>query len=232
MCGGVQMAELPLYMKICYVAMLHFANELVYDVLKSHGFDILPYIKQEWLNLCRSYLKEARWFYCGCIPSVEEYLENSKTSVGGPAAMIHACLLLGSPITKTSLQFLNRASNLIYSSSLVTRLWDDLGTSKAESKRGDVAKAIQCYMVEKRISEEEAKEEINELISYSWKTLNQECLSNQSLPKTFVNLSLDMARTSHFIFQRGDGIGTSTGLTKTRLVSLIVKPISIPQNGI
>ncbi|KAH7532998.1 hypothetical protein FEM48_Zijuj04G0083000 [Ziziphus jujuba var. spinosa] len=44
------MAELPLYMKICYVAMLNFANELVYDVLKSHGFDVLPYIKQEVIN--------------------------------------------------------------------------------------------------------------------------------------------------------------------------------------
>ena len=34
-------------MKICYVALLNFANELVYDALKEHGLIISPYIQQE-----------------------------------------------------------------------------------------------------------------------------------------------------------------------------------------
>jgi (-)-alpha-terpineol synthase len=38
--------QLPEYMKICYVAMLNFANEVVFDVLKDHGLNTFPYIKE------------------------------------------------------------------------------------------------------------------------------------------------------------------------------------------
>ena len=41
------MDDLPEYMKICYVALLNFANKLVYDALKNHGLIISPYIQQE-----------------------------------------------------------------------------------------------------------------------------------------------------------------------------------------
>jgi len=40
------MENLPKYMKICYVAMLNFANEVVFDVLKDHGLNTFPYIKE------------------------------------------------------------------------------------------------------------------------------------------------------------------------------------------
>ena len=98
--------------------------------------------------------------------------------------------------------------------------------SKAESERGDVAKSIQCYMVHEGEPEVEAKHRIKEKISYSWKKLNKEIAKN-SLPKSMVKMSLNMARTAQCIFQHGDGIGTSTGVMKDRLSSLIVKPIPV-----
>ena len=103
--------------------------------------------------------------------------------------------------------------------------------SKAESERGDVAKSIQCYMVHEGEPEVEAKHRITEKISYSWKKLNKEIAKN-SLPKSMVKMSLNMARTAQCIFQHGDGIGTSTGVMKDRLSSLIVKPIPIDQKSV
>ena len=97
---------------------------------------------------------------------------------------------------------------------------------KAESKRGDVAKSIQCYIVREGISEVQAKHCIKELIRYSWKKLNKESAKN-SLPRSIVTMSLNMARTAQCIFQHGDGIGTSTGAIKDHLTSLIVKAIPI-----
>ena len=57
----------------------------------------MHYFQLQWANLCRSYLVEARWFYSGYIPTVEEYLENACISVGGPAAMFHAIFSVGAP---------------------------------------------------------------------------------------------------------------------------------------
>ena len=76
-------------------------------------------------------MAEARWFSRGYIPTVKEYLENSWISVGGPAAMVHAYLLQlqGCNLTNNSLDCLKHGSDLIYWSSIITRLADDLGTS-------------------------------------------------------------------------------------------------------
>ena len=39
-------------MKICYLAMYNFANEMAYDALRDHGLNILPYIiNQVYTNI-------------------------------------------------------------------------------------------------------------------------------------------------------------------------------------
>ncbi|KAF8391459.1 hypothetical protein HHK36_023764 [Tetracentron sinense] len=220
------MDKLPEYMKICYLALFNFANELAYDALKDHGMDIFPYIRKEWLNLCRSYMVEARWFYKGYTPTLDEYLRNAWTSVGGPAAMVHSYFLLGYTVNNGSSDCLKLGSELFYWSSLITRLSDDMGTSKAEMVRGDVAKSIQCHMNKAGVSEKQAREHIEGLVKDSWKKLNGECIKT-SLPRPIVSMSLNMARTAQFIFEHGDGIGTSEGVTKDRVMSLFVEPIPI-----
>ncbi|XP_062151834.1 probable terpene synthase 9 [Alnus glutinosa] len=222
------MEDLPQYMKICYVAMLNYVNEVVFDVLKDQDLDTFPYIKEAWSNLCRSHLTEARWFSTGYTPTVDEYLENALISVGGPAAIVHAYVLLGCTTSKEALDCFKHDSEPIYWASLITRLSNDLGTSEAESKRGDVAKSIECYMVEESVSKEEAQDHIKRLISYSWKKLNEES-AKSSLPKSAVKMSYNMARTAQCIYQHGDGLGTSTGVIKDHLTTLIVKPITIEQ---
>ncbi|KAE9457780.1 hypothetical protein C3L33_10322, partial [Rhododendron williamsianum] len=264
--------DLPEYMKICYLAMFNFGNEIAYNVLRDHGLNVVSYIKEEWANLCGAYLVEARWFYSGFIPTLEEYLKNAWKSVGGPAAIAHAYLLLGSPITKTSLDSFKASSELIYWSSIITRLSDDLGTSKVisthehsklflsfkrvaiehssnstfrinfltilvlsssklcalkdEIMRGDVAKSIQCYMNERSVTEEQARDHIKGIVRESWRKLN-ETIAQNSHPTPMISMSLNMARTAQCIYQHGDGIGTSLGVTKYRLTSLIVDPIPI-----
>lgn len=227
------MEKLPYYMQICYLAMLNFGNDLAYDVLKNHGLNFLSYIKNEWANLCGSYLVEARWFSRGHKPTLNEYLENAWTSVGGPAAIVHAYLLQakGCNLTKHSLiNCLKDGSEIIYWASLITRLSNDLGTSMAEIKRGDVVKSVQCCMNEEGISAEEARDRIQGLLNYSWKKLNENRIAKGNcLPNTMVNMCLNMARAAQCIYQHGDGIGSSNGVTKDRLVSLILKPIHMEQ---
>ncbi|KAJ9176955.1 hypothetical protein P3X46_012213 [Hevea brasiliensis] len=220
------MQKLPEYMKICYFAMFNFGNELAFDVLKEEGLDVLSNIKEEWIKLCGSYLVEARWFARGYVPTLEEYLENAWISVGGHEAIVHASTLLGHTLSKDSLGCLKHGFKLIYWSSLITRLSDDLGTFTEESKRGDVTKSIQCYMIEEGVNEEEAKEHIKSLIGNAWKELNKESMK-PFLSNSIVNMSLNMARTAQCIFQYGDGIGTSFGVTRDRLISLIVQSIPI-----
>jgi hypothetical protein len=46
------MEDLPQYMKICYVAILNYVNEVVFGVIKDdQDLDTLPYIKEAVRNL-------------------------------------------------------------------------------------------------------------------------------------------------------------------------------------
>lgn len=80
-------------------------------------------------------------------------------------------------------------------------------------------------MIETGASKEEARDHIKELMAHSWKKLNEESYKNL-LPRSMINMCLNMARTAQCIFQHGDGIGTSTGVTKDLLISLIAEPIT------
>ena len=97
--------------------------------------------------------------------------------------------------------------------------------SKAEVSRGDVTKSVQCYMI-KESATEEVQDHIKGLISFAWRKLNEASARNL-YPKSIIKMSLNMARAAQCIYQYGDGIGTSTGLIKDRLTSLIVDPIPI-----
>ncbi|GMN68645.1 hypothetical protein TIFTF001_037701 [Ficus carica] len=70
----------PFYMKICYLAMLNFGNDLIYAVLKLMAWMFPPSLRK-------------RWFYSGYTPIVEEYLEKAGISIGGHAGAVHACVL-------------------------------------------------------------------------------------------------------------------------------------------
>ncbi|XVF61830.1 hypothetical protein PTKIN_Ptkin08bG0162400 [Pterospermum kingtungense] len=135
------MELLPEYMKICFLALYNCINEIAFDTLKEQGIDTIPFLKRMWEELCKAYLVEAKWYYSGYIPTFKEYINNAWISIAAP---------------EISLKRLEEHSNIIYCTSMILRLADDLGTSSDELKRGDVPKSIQCYMNETGCSEEEA----------------------------------------------------------------------------
>ena len=90
---------------------------------------MLLWLILQWSDLCKSFLLEAKWYYSGYTPSLQEYISNSWISISGPVLLVHAYFLAANPITKEALQSLERYHNIIRWSSMISRLSDDLGTS-------------------------------------------------------------------------------------------------------
>lgn len=40
------MEQLPQYMKICYMALYNTTNEIGYNILKQHGWSVVPHLKR------------------------------------------------------------------------------------------------------------------------------------------------------------------------------------------
>ncbi|MFQ6644594.1 hypothetical protein Gotur_019234 [Gossypium turneri] len=192
------MKQLPDYMKICFLALYNTVNEMAYNILKEQGHDVVSNLKKTWVDLLRSYLLEARWYHSGYTPTFEEYMKNAWISITGPLVAIKASLFVTNQTNQKELEFLESYPELLYWSSVIFRLQDDLGTSSDELKRGDVAKSIQCYMHENGASEEVALE-----------------------PEPVIGIILNLVRTAHCIYQHGDGHGSHNHKTKDHAMSLL-----------
>ncbi|MQL97722.1 hypothetical protein Taro_030413 [Colocasia esculenta] len=225
------MDELPEYMKICYMALYNTTNEISYHILKQHGYCITSHLRNTWVDLCEAFLVEAKWFSDGFVPALADYLKNGITTAGTYMALVHAFFFLGSPVSDESLAFVGSRPSFFSHSGRILRLWDDLGTAKAEQLRGDVASSIECCMNEDRyLSEGDARKHIRKLISRSWTDLNGEALAPSPLPFSVVKASLNLARTAQFVYQHGDDERAQSA--DSVIESLLVKPIKRkPVNG-
>ncbi|KAF6144701.1 hypothetical protein GIB67_006193, partial [Kingdonia uniflora] len=218
------MEKLPYYMRICFLALYNTTNEMAYEILKEQGFDVTPYLKKSWANFIKAMFVEAKWCNAGYTPPLEEYLGNGWLSSSGSVFLVHTFFATKQAISTDILESLNNNHNLLYCASMIFRLSNDLATSSAELERGDVASSIGCYMRETNVSETEAREHIRGLIMNMWKKLNGS-ITDSPFDFQFVNAAINLARTSLFIYQHGDGLGVEDSKSKDHIFSLIVNPI-------
>ncbi|KAF3772787.1 hypothetical protein EJ110_NYTH54240 [Nymphaea thermarum] len=201
--------KLPQYMRMCFLALYNTTNQFVYEFMRDKGLNIIGYLTRAWADLCKAYLVEARWFYNGYAPTVEEYLENAWVSISGPVILVHAYFFVEHDMKEDAVVDLHHFSNLIKMSSRILRLHDDVATSKDEIQRGDVPKCIQCYMREKGVLEEAARQYVEGLLRNSWKELHKECTeaTSNGTSHPLVHCALNLARMAQFMYQHGDGHG-------------------------
>ncbi|XP_027911647.1 tricyclene synthase EBOS, chloroplastic-like [Vigna unguiculata] len=218
---------LPDYMKICFLALYNTVNEFAYDALKEHGQNILPYLTKAWCDLLKAFLQEAKWSHDKHLPTLEDYLNNAWVSSSGVVILTHAFFLLNQNITKEALESLNIFHSLLLKPSIILRLCNDLGTSKAELERGEAASSIVCYMRESGASEESAYKHVHSLLNETWKEMNIDRVSQSPFPKVFIERTMNLGRISQCMYQYGDGHGAPNSTANNLIRSLIIEPIAL-----
>lgn len=78
----------------------------------------------QWTGFCKALFVEAKWYNKGYSPSLKEYLSHALISSGA----IHSMLSVGSTDWKM-INLLGKDEDLVYNISIITRLYNDLGTS-------------------------------------------------------------------------------------------------------
>ncbi|KAI3961566.1 hypothetical protein MKW92_032760 [Papaver armeniacum] len=219
--------NLPYYMKICFLALFNTVNEMAFEILSEQQFDILPHLTKSLANSVKAMLKEAKWCHDGYVPTFVEYQHNGSVSSVGYVFLMAAYFTTNPNISDDVLQAFENNHPLIYYSCLLCRLSNDLATSSAEVKRGEVASSIYCYMQETNASEEDAREHIKKLIIETFKEMNRYLYVSSPFDRSFVNIVLNFARTTLFMYQYGDGIGAEHSKSIEHVLSMIVNPIHI-----
>ncbi|KAL0335051.1 UNVERIFIED_CONTAM: (R)-limonene synthase [Sesamum radiatum] len=176
----------------------------------------------------RTYLQEAEWYFTGYTPTLEEYMNNAWISISAPLTLSHTYFVVANPIESEVAGSLHKYQDVVRYSGTILRLADDLGTSQAEMERGDVAKAVECYMNERGGSREEAEEYVRYLIDETWKKMNEGvavAADDSAFLQDFVRIAADIGRTAQYFYQHGDGHGIQTPQIKQNIPTLLFQPI-------
>ncbi|KAG5578775.1 hypothetical protein H5410_049402 [Solanum commersonii] len=70
------MMDLPEYMRSTYKVLYNTINSIGYNIYKIYGRNPTQNLRNTWANLCNAFLKEAKWFASGVLPTADVYLKN------------------------------------------------------------------------------------------------------------------------------------------------------------
>nr|WBO38696.1 terpene synthase 25 [Aquilaria agallochum] len=207
--------ELPDYMKVIYSAIVENGDQTARDASEHLGLsvDFLPYIKEQWASYCRALMVEAKWAKEGYMPSFDDYMHNAWVSIGIVPSMVYTLLAQANAIAEYLPDCLNNWANseLFYWPCFISRLVDDLASTDDEMERGE-PNAMVCYMVERGVSQEEAKVHMRGLLNNAWTRLmelgNPQALGH--IPNSLLGVALSMCRSVQTIYLHGDWFGART----------------------
>ncbi|TKY59376.1 (3S,6E)-nerolidol synthase 1 [Spatholobus suberectus] len=188
--------QLPDYMKGCFKALYDITNEFAFKIHIKHGWNPISTLIKSWIRLLNAFLEEAKWFASGHVPKAEEYLKNAIVSTGVHMILVHSFFFMGEDITEETVTLMDEFPRVISTTATILRLCDDLEGDQDVNRDGNDGSYLKCYMKEHPgVSIEQTREHVTQLISDTWKRLNQECLTETNpLPSSFTKLCLNAAR--------------------------------------
>ncbi|XP_043710538.1 (-)-germacrene D synthase-like [Telopea speciosissima] len=217
------------YMKVIYLALLDFYNEIEEEFGKDGQSYRVYYAKEAMKTQVRSYFMEAKWLKDGYIPTFEVYMQNASTSIAYILLIVYSLVGMGDFVTKETFVWAMNNPKLMKASSLIFRLMDDMKAHKFEQERGHVCSAVECYMKQYDVSEQEVYDEFNRRLVDAWKDVNEACMkpmmTTAAVPRSVLSVFVNYDRNIDVLYKYKDGFTFANEILKELITSLFVDPI-------
>ena len=93
-----------------------------------------------------------------------------------------------------------------------------------EQERGHVASAVECFVKQHGVGEQEAEEELRKLVVDAWKDINEECLQPTAVPMQLLLRILNLTRVIDVLYTDKDNYTHAGTKLKSFVVSLLINP--------
>nr|BAJ46125.1 sesquiterpene synthase [Toona sinensis] len=218
---------LPEYMQIFYEALLDLYNEIEKEIAKEGWSYRVHYAKEAMKILVRGYHDESKWFHNNYIPTMEEYMRVALVTSAYTMLTTSSFLGMDNIVTKETFDWVFSGPKIIRASETISRLMDDVKSHKFEQERGHAASAVECYMEQHGVSEQEVCKEFYQQVGNAWKDINQDFLKPTDVPMTILMRVLNLARVIDVVYKEGDGYTHVGKVMKENVASLLIDPIPV-----
>ncbi|KAK8589118.1 hypothetical protein V6N12_023524 [Hibiscus sabdariffa] len=222
--------QLPDYMKLFYQPLLDIYKEVEVEMTKQGQSYRVEYAKNKFKQLSESYFAEIKWYRENYVPTMEEYMKVGITSAATAVLNVTSFVGMGDEPTPEIFNWAFNDPKIMVAGSIHARLFDDIVSHKFEQERGHSASAVECYIREYGVSEEEACNELKKQVDNVWKDMNNEMIFSETsklVPMSVLTRVLNLTRGTEFMYNAGDGYTHVGKSTKDGINSLLIDPISI-----
>ncbi|KAE8678067.1 Sesquiterpene synthase [Hibiscus syriacus] len=181
-------------------------------------------------QLSESYFAEVKWYHENYVPTMEEYMRVAIISIGVTVLTITSLVGMGDLLAPDIFNWASKHPKIIDVCSIYGRLFNDIVSDKFEQERGHPASAVECYMRQHGVSEEEACIELKKQVDNVWKDINHEMIfseTSKAVPMPVLTRVLNLVRGTEFMYKAGDWHTHVGKTTKDGIDSLLIDPISV-----
>ncbi|KAK9041655.1 hypothetical protein V6N11_016745 [Hibiscus sabdariffa] len=181
--------RLPNYMKLYYKPLLDLYREMEDTMFKE---------------VSENYYVEFKWYHENYVPTMKEYMKVGTISAASSLLSVAFFVGMGDELTPEIFNWASHNPKIIVASSIHGRLIGDIFTHKFEQERGHCASAVECYMKEHGVSEEEAYTELKKQVNNTWKNLNYEMIFSETSKTVGSELPFrkrDTEEASHYVYE-------------------------------
>ncbi|KAL9434114.1 hypothetical protein AB3S75_028865 [Citrus x aurantiifolia] len=221
------MDQLPEYMQTFFGALLDLYNEIEKEIANEGWSYRVQYAKEAMKILVEGYYDESKWFHENYIPKMEEYMRVALVTSGYTMLTTVSFLGMDNIVTKETFDWVFSRPKMIRASEIIGRFMDDIKSHKFEQERGHAASAVECYMKQHGLSEQEVCEELYRQVSNAWKDINEECLNPTAVPMPLLMRALNLARVIDVVYKEGDGYTHVGNEMKQNVAALLIDQVPI-----
>ncbi|KAH9776445.1 alpha-humulene/(-)-(E)-beta-caryophyllene synthase [Citrus sinensis] len=221
------MDQLPEYMQTFFGALLDLYNEIEKEIANEGWSYRVQHAKEAMKILVEGYYDESKWFHENYIPKMEEYMRVALVTSGYTMLTTVSFLGMDNIVTKETFDWVFSRPKIIRASEIIGRFMDDIKSHKFEQERGHAASAVECYMKQHGLSEQEVCEELYRQVSNAWKDINEECLNPTAVPMPLLMRALNLARVIDVVYKEGDGYTHVGNEMKQNVAALLIDQVPI-----
>uniref|UniRef100_A0A0E0KM44 Uncharacterized protein n=1 Tax=Oryza punctata TaxID=4537 RepID=A0A0E0KM44_ORYPU len=187
-------------------------NEFVADGASPLGIDCTKKMIKE---VSRCMLQEIIWREEGQVPLLHDHLEFSTitTMYWALACISFVDHTIDANNEVAIFGWAISSPKVIENSAMITRLMDDISGHEWEKDGGGVPTAVECYMKEHGVTVQEAKKALWCLVEEQWRSINQEFLSNTTVPVPLLTRVINLARLMETLYKKTNGYTYCSGIT-------------------
>uniref|UniRef100_A0A2C9WC61 Terpene synthase metal-binding domain-containing protein n=2 Tax=Manihot esculenta TaxID=3983 RepID=A0A2C9WC61_MANES len=214
-------------MKVLYIFILKFFDEIENNgELENFGYRT-SYAKEKLKEMVKGYFVEAQWFNDGYVPPFYEFMHNGLYTSGHGAIPAISFIRLENIVGNKEYEWVESNPKIVKSVKLLSRLINDITKRKDEEKKGDGPSGVDCYVNEYGVSREKEIEEIKKMCENAWKNMNEEYMEASGVSRALLKYYLYLGCTLEFIYNKRIDYFTDASSMKQYVTSLVLEQLAL-----